>query len=199
MKLNEIKLDHIKNHFSQTSKSISELQEKAKLISSISNMIVNCNRKKGKILVAGNGGSHADADHFTGELICTFHNRNRPGLNAKSLMGSGPAVSAWSNDFNFHTFLKREVEFSIMPGDILFLLSTGGGSIKLKTSINLIYAAQVAKKKGAKIISLVGKNGGYLKKISDCCIHIKSQNTAIIQESHMSILHAICIDLDRKL
>ena len=199
MKLNKIKLDHIKNHFSQTSKSISELQEKAKLISSISNMIVNCNRKKGKILVAGNGGSHADADHFAGELICTFHNRNRPGLNAKSLMGSGSAVSAWSNDFNFHTFLKREVEFSIMPGDILFLLSTGGGSIKLKTSINLIYAAQVAKKKGAKIISLVGKNGGYLKKISDCCIHIKSQNTAIIQESHMSILHAICIDLDRKL
>ena len=86
-----------------------------------------------------------------------------------------------------------------MSGDILFLLSTGGGSIKLKTSINLIYAAQVAKKKGAKIISLVGKNGGYLKKISDCCIHIKSQNTAVIQESHMSILHAICIDLDRKL
>ena len=81
-------------------------------------------------------------------------------------------------------------------GDILFFLSTGGGDKKSKASMNLISAANEGRRKGLKIISLIGKGGGELKKISDIYIHVKNNNTAIIQEAHMSILHAICIFLD---
>ena len=77
------------------------------------------------------------------------------------------------------------------------MLSTGGGSLKNKTSLNLVYAAKKAKEKKLKVISLVGKDGGELKKISDLSIHVKNNNTSIIQEAHMSILHCICIGLDK--
>ena len=81
--------------------------------------------------------------------------------------------------------------------NMLFLLSTGGGNVENKASINLVYAAEKAKEKKLKIVSLVGKSGGELKKISDICIHVKEQETSVIQESHMSILHCICIGLDK--
>ena len=83
--------------------------------------------------------------------------------------------------------------------DILFLISTGGGNYQNKASINLVHAAIEAKKKGLKIISLVGKDGGELKKISNEVIIIKNKSTSIIQEAHMSIMHAICYLLEQKL
>ena len=82
-------------------------------------------------------------------------------------------------------------------GDLLFLLSTGGGD--KNTSMNLVHAAKLAKKKGLKIISLIGKTGGVLKKISDEKIVVKSYVTAYIQEAHMSIMHCICECLDKLL
>ena len=81
----------------------------------------------------------------------------------------------------------------------MILLSTGGGNLKKKISTNLIYAAKLAKKKKIKIISLVGKSGGYLYKNSDISIKIKSNTTSVIQEAHMSILHSICYYLEEKL
>ena len=108
--------------------------------------------------------------------------------NLESLEG---ITSVSEEDFEYFKAIDEILTLSINDKDGFLEI--------IAKSKNPQVAAQVAKKKGAKIISLVGKNGGYLKKISDCCIHIKSQNTAVIQESHMSILHAICIDLDRKL
>ena len=83
-------------------------------------------------------------------------------------------------------------------GDILILLSTSGGKKKGQSS-NLVLAAKAATRKKIKVISLVGKKGGELKKMSDICIHIKNNNTAIIQQSHMAILHYICSDIDKKI
>ena len=79
------------------------------------------------------------------------------------------------------------------------MLSTGGGNIDKNISTNLIYAAKIAKKQKMKIISLVGKSGGYLYKNSDLSIKIKSDNTSIIQTAHMTILHSICYYLEAKL
>ena len=109
------------------------------------------------------------------------------------------AITAWSNDFGFNTYLKRFIEANGKKNDILIILSTGGGDIKKNISTNVVKAALEAKKKGIKIISLVGKTGGVLKKISDVVIIIKSYETSIIQECHMSILHAICLLLDKEL
>ena len=107
------------------------------------------------------------------------------------------ALTAWSNDFEFDSFFKRQVNAHGKEDDILFLLSTGGGNLTgSKSSANLVYAAKEGIKKKMKIISLVGKDGGELKKISNICIHVKSKNTAYIQEAHMSILHCICEMLD---
>ena len=91
----------------------------------------------------------------------------------------------------------RQVEANGNKGDI-FLLSTGGGNVK-KISTNLIYAAKMAKKKKLKVISLVGKSGGYLYKNSEISIKIKSNTTSVIQEAHMTILHSICYYLEERL
>ena len=189
----------VKNYFQDTSSVIRKLDQHTKEIKLIINEIYKCNKKKNKILVAGNGGSCADAEHFAGELICTFMDRTRQGISAIPISSNSTAVSAWSNDFGFESYVERQVVSNGKKGDILFLLSTGGGNLKNKASLNLVYAAKKAKKNKLKVVSLIGKDGGELKKISNIFINVRSNNTSIIQEAHMSILHCICLGLDRKL
>ena len=84
------------------------------------------------------------------------------------------------------------------PGDILFLISTGGGNEKNGASMNLVEAAREAKKNNMKIISLIGKTGGLLKSLSDLYIIVENNTTSHIQEAHISILHCICEIIDEK-
>jgi D-sedoheptulose 7-phosphate isomerase len=189
----------ITNYFSSVGKVINNLDEHKEKIIDIINKIRLCNENENKVLVAGNGGSCADAEHFAGELVCTFNDRNRKGISAIPLATHPAALTAWSNDFGFESYFERQIESNGKKGDILFLLSTGGGDLKNKASLNLVFAAQKALKKKLTVISLVGKEGGELKKISNIYIHVKNKDTSIIQEAHMSILHCICIGLDSKL
>lgn len=108
-------------------------------------------------------------------------------------------MTAWGNDFNFKTYFERQIEANGKKGDLLIVLSTGGGNLSKDISTNLILAAKKAKKKGIKIVSLVGKSGGYLYKNSNISIKVKSNETATIQEAHMTILHSICYFLESKL
>ena len=121
-------------------------------------------------------------------------------MSALSLGDNVAAYSAWGNDFKFQTYLERQVESIGRKGDILFILSTGGGDIKTKQSINLINAAKKAKKNGLKVISLLGKTGGILanKKYSDKFYVVKSNKTSVIQECHISIIHYICYLIDKE-
>tara|TARA_B100001057_G_scaffold490973_1_gene580261 strand:+ start:98 stop:700 length:603 start_codon:yes stop_codon:yes gene_type:complete len=189
----------ISHHFHETSKAISKNKTFNKKIIKLAELIKFTHKKNSKIFVAGNGGSNADAEHFVGEMICTFNDRKRIGFDAETLHNNFSAMTAWINDFDHLTFLERQVENKVKKNDIIIFLSTGGGNVKEKISMNLVYAAKKAKSKGAKIISLVGKSGGYLKSISDIDFHIESKNTAVIQECHMSILHSVCICLDHLL
>ena len=187
----------IGKHFLESSKVILSLQNFEKEIKEIVESILKCDKNKKKILVAGNGGSCSDAEHFAGELLCTFNKKNRKSFSAIPLTSPSSALTAWCNDFEFESFFKRQVDAHGKEGDILFLLSTGGGNLTgSKASANLVYAAEEGINKKMKIISLVGKGGGELQKISDICINVESQNTAYIQEAHMSILHCICEMLD---
>ncbi len=187
----------INKHFRESSDIIRLMQDNSNEIKKIINLILKCKKNKKKILVAGNGGSSADAEHFTGELICTFNDRRREPLSALCLSNHSAAITAWSNDFGYETYFKRQVESNGERGDLLILLSTGGGN--KNSSMNLVHAAKIAKKKGLKVISLIGKTGGILKKISDIKIIVKSFVTAYIQEAHMSVLHCICVCLDEEL
>ena len=190
-------MTNIEKHFIESSKIILSLKNFKREINEIIKSILKCDKDEKKILIAGNGGSCSDAEHFAGELLCTFNKRNRKSFSAIPLTSHSAALTAWSNDFEFESFFKRQVNAHGKEGDILFLLSTGGGKLTgSKPSANLVYAAKEGINKKMKVISLVGKDGGELKKISKICIHVESKNTAYIQEAHMSILHCICKMLD---
>ena len=186
----------ITEHFQNSSKTIKDLQDHSNEIIEIVRAIVKSQKTNNKVMVAGNGGSCADAEHFTGELTCTFKDRKRKPIAAECLSNHSAAITAWSNDFGFETFFKRQVEANGKKGDLLVLLSTGGGNREANTSMNLVHAAELAKKMGIKVISLIGKSGGILKDISDISIVVKNNSTAFIQEAHMSILHCICVCLE---
>ena len=178
--------DHIR---SLLNKDNSTLIKKVKKITKILEKTI---LSKKKVLVYGNGGSFADCSHFVGELTATYKSKKRRPLSFILLGSNLAAVTAWANDFKFEDYIKREFSTISGRGDILFLLSTSGGNLENKQSINLIKLAHYAKLNNIKIISLLGKGGGVLKKISDLSIIIESSNTGTIQEMHKIILHSIC-------
>ena len=153
----------VKSYFLKSSELISKLGIFEKDLNNFVDLLLEVKKKKKKILVAGNGGSCADAEHFVGELQCTFRDRNRKPISIFTITGSSSAITAWGNDFDFHTFFQRQVEAHGNEDDILVLISTGGGS-KDGASSNLVKAAIKAKEHNMKIVSLVGKSGGELKK-----------------------------------
>jgi len=187
-----MKKNLLKYYFENSAGVIRSLIDEEKKINHIIKNIRNCYNKKKKILIVGNGGSSSDADHFAGELVCTYKNRSRKSLSAISLSSNSAIITAWSNDFSFSTVYERQLSSIGTKGDLLLLLSTSGGNKKNNQSINLINAATKAKKMGIKVISLLGNNGGELKKISDISLIVKSNKTSHIQEAHITILHYIC-------
>ena len=192
-------MSEIKKYFQTSSDVIKNLHSHEIKIRNICDQIISANKRGNKILVAGNGGSCSDAEHFVGELQCTYKDRDRKPISAISLGSLPAALTAWSNDFGFNTFFKRQVQAHGAKGDILILISTGGGDIKTGQSMSLVQAAEEAKKKNLKVFSLIGKSGGRLKEISDIEITVESNTTSFIQEAHISILHCICENFEDKL
>ena len=188
----------ISSYFSDSSQLIGSLAIFEKELIQFTELILETKKNKNKILVAGNGGSCADAEHFTGELQCTFKDSHRKPVSAFAITGTTAALTAWGNDFSFHTFFSRQVEAHGNKNDTLVLISTGGGSIEGASS-NLVKAAIKAKELNMKIVSFVGKTGGELKNMSDICFHIENNVTSLIQEAHMSLLHCVCENLEDKL
>jgi D-sedoheptulose 7-phosphate isomerase len=192
-------MNKIKEYFETSSKNISQLHKHEREIKEICKAIIECKNKENKILVGGNGGSCSDAEHFVGELQCTYKARNRKPISALSLASHLAAITAWSNDFEYLTYFKRQVQAHGKKDDILFLISTSGGDKKTGASMSLVEAAIEGKKRGMKIFSLLGKSGGVLKDVSDNIILVENNVTSFIQEAHISILHCICETIDNRL
>ena len=146
----------IQNYFRESAKVISSLQKEIDTIEEIAIAINEANKNNCKVLIAGNGGSCADAEHFAGELLCTFKARDRDSIAAIHLANSS-AITAWTNDFEFNSYFTRQVEALGNTGDILFLITTGGGNRENGASMNLVYAAEKARELGLKIITIGGK------------------------------------------
>lgn len=188
----------IDEYFDKTSKIIRKLKKEKEKILNIKNKILQADKKNQKIFVVGNGGSAADSDHFAGELICTFDKKKRRPFEVYSLNQNSAALTAWSNDFNYETYLERCLKAYSKKNDILICLTTSGGNLKKTQSKNLIKAVNYAKKNKVLVISLTGRTGGYVKSKSDININIESNVTSYIQEAHMSILHCICMLLENE-
>lgn len=143
-----------------------------------------------KLLIAGNGGSAADAQHFAAELVGRFL-VDRRALPAVALTVDSSAITAIGNDYGFERIFSRQVEALGVEGDVLFLISTSGNSA------NILNAAEAARQKGALTVGLVGESGGKLKDLVDHCLCVPSSHTPRIQEMHLLLEHLICDELER--
>jgi phosphoheptose isomerase len=185
------------NFFRESSEVIKSLEDLEPLCVLAANKIAEVDLLGGSIFLAGNGGSFSDALHFSGELSCTYSSAKRKPFRAIPLGANGAAMSAWANDFGYETFFSRQLEAMGQPGDILILISTGGGSSDGYSS-NLIHALDYAKEKSIFSIGLVGKTGGAIGTNADLVIHVKSDSTALIQQAHITLIHRICEELEDK-
>lgn len=188
----------INHYFKQSSDLILSLKSYNSELNLFVKKILDVKKNGKKILVAGNGGSCSDAEHFVGELQCTFKSRDREPISAFSITGSTAALTAWSNDFEYNSFFERQVQAHGQKGDVLVLLTTSGGQLNGSSS-NVVKAAIAANKLNIPVISFVGRTGGELKKLSEICFHIENNVTSFIQEAHMSLLHCVCELLEDEL
>ena len=146
----------------------------------------------GQLLLAGNGGSAADAQHIAAELTGRFLRERQP-IRAIALHGNSSALTAIGNDYGYEHVFARELSAHARPGDVLLALSTSGNSL------NVLKAIEMARKLGVAVIGLTGDSGGNMRELCDLCIRIPSKSTARIQEMHITIGHAICEILEERL
>ena len=162
------------------------------LINDVATKCVDAYKSNRKIIVAGNGGSAADAQHFAGELVSRF-NFDRPGLHAIALTTDTSVLTAIGNDYGFSQVFSRQIEAISKSEDIFFAISTSGNSK------NIINAIKAAKKQNVTVIGLTGMKGGLMKSLCDYCICVPSNETPRIQESHLMIEHIICSIIESEL
>ncbi len=163
-------------------------------ISKVIDMIVDALNKKKKVLLCGNGGSAADAQHLAAEFVIRLnHNIKRPGIPALSLSTDVSNLTAGSNDFGYDNVFARNVEALGNTGDILIGISTSGNS----ESVNRAF--QKAREKGMKTIGFLGKDGGKSKGLCDLPIIIPSNDIQRIQEGHITIGHIIFWQVEQEM
>lgn len=177
--------------------------------------LIKCFENGGKLLVAGNGGSCADSDHITGELLKSFCKKRHPSEDfitkiksidsetgsylSDKLQGSLPAIAltnntalmtASLNDVDGNVMFAQQVNGYGVKGDIFLGISTSGNSK------DIVYPTVVAKAKGLVTVALTGKNGGKLKELADISIIVPQNETFMIQELHLPVYHALCLEIE---
>lgn len=154
-------------------------------IAAAARTIVDAFRSGHKLLLCGNGGSAADAQHVAGELVGRYLQERRP-LPAIALTADSAVLTAIGNDYGFDRVFARQVEALARPGDVLMAISTSG------SSPDVLAAVEAARKLGAKTIGLTGETGGKLTALVDLCFRVPSEETPRIQEAHIAVAHVIC-------
>jgi phosphoheptose isomerase len=156
-------------------------------------MISTCFAQDGKVLICGNGGSAADAQHFAAECVGRFKCPDRRGLPALALTADTAVLTAWSNDMGYENVFARQVEAFGRAGDVLIAISTSG------YSRNLIQAFNIARRLGLHCIALLGKGGGDLHPLADLSIVVPATDTQHIQEVQIVVLHLLCELIEEQL
>jgi len=149
------------------------------------NEIIKCFKTGNKIIIFGNGGSAADAQHIVAEFIGRFQ-KERKSLPAISLTTDSSIITSLSNDYSYEIVFSRQCESLVSKGDVVIGISTSGNSKNVEKGI------KTAKSMGAVTIGLLGGDGGIINNVVDISIVVESTNTARIQEVHRVIYHIIC-------
>ena len=160
-------------------------EQLAEAIAASVEMLVDALRNGKKILLMGNGGSAADAQHFAAEMVGRFL-MERKALPAIALTTDTSILTAVGNDYGFDEIFKRQVEALAEPGDVVFGISTSGKSVNVKRAID------AGKDIGAKTLGLLGCDGGDIASVVDLHLTVPSSETPRIQEAHLVIIHIIC-------
>jgi len=146
----------------------------------------------GQLLIAGNGGSAADAQHIAAELTGRFLLERQP-FRALALHVNTSSLTAIGNDYGYEHVFARELSAHARPGDVLLAITTSGNSP------NILRAIEAARKTKVSVIGLTGESGGKMRVACDLCLCVPSKSTARIQEMHITISHAICELLEERL
>jgi len=191
MELEQIITEHIRKSIS-VKESILSSPAVMTSIKDAATATVDAYKKGRKTLIAGNGGSAADAQHIAGEFVSRFY-FDRPGIPSIALSTDTSIITAIGNDYGFDRLFERQVHAQGTEGDIFIGLTTSGNSE------NIVRALHACKEKGIKSIILTGKSGGKTSDLCDICINIPSEETPRIQESHILIAHIICCIVEEEL
>jgi D-sedoheptulose 7-phosphate isomerase len=169
-----------------------KIMDNVAIIGETAKLIIDAYRNGKKVILFGNGGSAADAQHIAAELVGKYYMDRRP-LPAEALTVNTSSLTAIGNDYAFERIFARQVEALGNPGDVAIGISTSGNSP------NVIEAIRAAKKKGMITIGLTGAEGGRLRNEVDYCICVPSKDTPRIQEAHILIGHIWCELIERAL
>jgi D-sedoheptulose 7-phosphate isomerase len=188
--------NRILKHFDDSAQTKLQARDAlAQPIADAAQALVMCLMNDGKILVCGNGGSAADAQHFAAELINRFE-IERPALAAIALTTDSSVLTSIANDYDYSQIFSRQVRGLGMADDMLIAISTSGNSL------NVVEAVHAAHERDMRVIALTGREGGTMGEMLEAndfhlCVHAES--TARIQEVHLLILHCLCDAIDHLL
>ncbi|MCH8029159.1 MAG: D-sedoheptulose 7-phosphate isomerase [Candidatus Dadabacteria bacterium] len=160
-------------------------KESADVVEDIANLVIKALKSRGKILLFGNGGSAADAQHIAAEFINRFQ-RERRALPAIALTTDTSIITSIGNDSSFSHIFSRQIEALGKKGDIAWAISTSG------KSRNVISALKTARELGLHTIGFTGQTGDKMKDLMDLAIQVPSRSTPRIQEVHITVAHIIC-------
>ncbi len=162
------------------------------VVESIAALIVETYRNGGKVLLAGNGGSAADAQHIAAELVSRF-TLDRPALPAMALTTDSSILTAISNDYGYDSLFSRQLEANAKPGDVFIAISTSGNSP------NIVRALKTANDIGVVAVGLTGATGGEMADLCRYCVNIPSTDIPRIQEGHITVGHILCASTEQVL
>lgn len=191
----EIINNYIKEHIADSIKVKDELLNNNFLIELIKKAaleVLNAYKNNKKTLLAGNGGSAADAQHIAGEFVSRFY-FDRPGIPSIALTTDTSILTAIGNDYGYENLFSRQIQANGIAGDIFIAISTSGNSK------NILKALEVCKEKDIKTIGLTGSDGGLMNNLCDIIIKVPSNCTPRIQESHILIGHIICAIVEEEM
>ena len=186
-------VQRINDHFAESAKvKLAVVSTLAEPLKQASERMVHCLMNEGKILACGNGGSAADAQHFTAELLNRFE-MERPGLAAMALTTDTSTLTSIANDYDFDQIFSKQIRALGQPNDLLLAISTSGNSR------NVVEAVQAAHDRQMGVVALTGRDGGVIGELlgpDDIHLCVAHTSTARIQEVHILCLHCLCDAID---
>jgi D-sedoheptulose 7-phosphate isomerase len=185
----------IGDELAKSARLVAALSADSKIAATLGEIATRCIaalRAGNKILIAGNGGSAADAQHIAAELVSRFA-FDRPGLPAIALTVDTSILTAVGNDYGYEKIFSRQIEALGRSGDVFIGLSTSGRSPNIRA------AFVEARKRAMTCVAFTGAKGGELPALADLCLHVPSDETPNIQEGHIVCAHIVCAVIEREM